>query len=207
MPKDKHAESDAQVGVDCAGAALNFDPCRAVMLNDLLTASECKDLVSFAENLPLSDARVQTAPGQAQIRQWARSTSIAWIEYGGGQVDWIFERIDSAVLKLNTDRWRYDLKIIQPLQLSRYQFGDHFDWHSDVGAGLIARRKLSFSIQLTPSGKYWGGSLVFRNGQVASRELGSCTVFPSFLSHRVKPVLFGIRLALVGWFLGDRPLR
>jgi PKHD-type hydroxylase len=69
-------------------------------------------------------------------------------------------------------------------------------------------RKVSFSLQLTADDEYKGCDLElgcnFMNDKLAEvmRERGTLILFPSFMAHRVTPILGGTRKALVGWCRG-----
>lgn len=94
--------------------------------------------------------------------------------------------------------------------MSVYGLGGHYTWHTDVGPGEYSKRKLSITVQISNPADYLGGTLQFHRGHSidrADRRRGSCTIFPSFLLHRVKPVFFGTRIALVGWARANTGLR
>jgi PKHD-type hydroxylase len=62
-------------------------------------------------------------------------------------------------------------------------------------------------VQLTPPEEYSGGNLELSfkpQPARASRGLGDCVVFPSYVLRRVVPMESGTRHALVQWFHGDR---
>ena len=92
----------------------------------------------------------------------------------------------------------------------RYDIGGNYNWHCDYGIapkrGLS--RKLSMSIQLTPSEEYHGGELqVVDYGNhtlTIPGDLGTVIVFDSKLPHKVCPVTWGQRISLVGWANGPR---
>ena len=90
------------------------------------------------------------------------------------------------------------------LNFIRYTDGEFFDWHLDMSPNGSMRRKLSFSIQLTPDAEYDGGDLEFfpEVRLPSARKVGSVIVFPPFVPHRVTPVSRGTRYALVGWLYG-----
>jgi PKHD-type hydroxylase len=82
----------------------------------------------------------------------------------------------------------------------------HFDWHSDIGEGVIARqRKLTMVAQLSEPRDYEGGALeVWPSNAIlaAPRDRGTLTFFPSYLLHRVTPVTAGERFSLTQWAHG-----
>ena len=53
---------------------------------------------------------------------------------------------------------------------------------------------------------YKGGELEFKDSDKSislSLNKGDMVIFPSDLLHRVKPVLDGTRISLVGWLIGN----
>ena len=137
----------------------------------------------------------------------------------------ITQQIDA----INNKHWGFDLSKCEPLQYSIYNEGDYYDWHSDqrdaiYKDGLV--RKLSFTLFLNED--YEGGDfeiarlfgarevpridvenvnatlLLNDEGMITQPQpsAGTMIVFPSYLWHRVAPVIKGPRKSLVGWFLG-----
>jgi len=89
-------------------------------------------------------------------------------------------------------------------QLASYTGKGHFDWHSDLGRSETSTRKMSLSVQLSDPATYEGGGLEFfgQDKLILPRAIGTVIVFPSFLIHRVTPVMRGTRLSLVAWVHG-----
>ena len=66
-------------------------------------------------------------------------------------------------------------------------------------------RKISISVQLDDENDYMGGDLQFYTKQTltnAPRKKGTVIMFPSYLLHRVTPVVKGVRHSLVTWISG-----
>lgn len=117
-------------------------------------------------------------------------------------------QIARAIADANGQLWRYDLtgfhRSDTPSVL-RYENDaqDHFRSHLDAGP-FAPTRKLSFSVQLSPSSAYRGGDLILEgNLSTSSREQGMMTIFPSVSRHEVTPVYSGRRFAIVGWIHGS----
>ena len=70
-----------------------------------------------------------------------------------------------------------------------------------AGEGRKGKRFLSISVQLSGEESYEGGQLQVGSFD-ATRRLGAAVVFPSWALHKVRPVLSGIRVSLVGWIRG-----
>lgn len=185
----------------------SFSPCRHISV-PLLSPDECDQVRSLCRNLNPTKGTAETG-GTWTVRRLIRNAEIAWLEQGA-ETNWLFSRVAAAVAMMNYRHWKYSISRFERLQYTVYRVGGHYVWHTDVGPGNTLTRKLSFSVQLSKDDSYVGGALQFHRGRhrpVADKSLGSITVFPSFMLHRVKPVLFGTRFALVGWAHGDEPLK
>jgi len=96
------------------------------------------------------------------------------------------------------------------LQLTRYATGQLYNWHMDLGAGAMSRRKISLVVELAAGGYDGGGIEVFYGEGTGNRIAlgqGDALVFPSFIMHRALPVQSGTRWTLVSWLNGRAPLQ
>ena len=124
----------------------------------------------------------------------------------------IIGKTRNLIRDANRELWGLDLDGHEEWQLTHYSDSDeggyrpHFDFNPASDA--MSCRKVSASIQLSDSGRYSGGDIIFQNvGQPESLGLhaqGSIIVFPSFLGHSVTPLTRGQRFSLVAWFSGPR---
>ena len=111
---------------------------------------------------------------------------------------------------LNNQFYRYDLKNLFEFQLIKYYVGGNYNWHCDYGVAPDRRfvRKLSMTMQLSPPDDYEGGELQlvdYGNHLVMMEKyLGRVLVFDSKVPHKVWPVTWGTRFALVGWASGPQ---
>ena len=111
---------------------------------------------------------------------------------------------------INKEFYKYDLRNIFEVQLIKYYEGGNYNWHCDYGIspkrGIV--RKLSISMQLTDPSEYEGGELQLvdygNHTNMVPNDLGTVVVFDSKLPHKVWPVTWGKRIALVGWANGPR---
>jgi PKHD-type hydroxylase len=55
-------------------------------------------------------------------------------------------------------------------QLTRYEVGDYYGPHFDIGPGRLTERKLSLTVQLSAPEDYTGGELVIYPEFVASKD-------------------------------------
>jgi PKHD-type hydroxylase len=99
--------------------------------------------------------------------------------------------------------WNFDLSGMEQIQMTRYGEGGHYSWHFDSKEIPETKfiRKLSCSILLNDD--FEGGEFEFEDcADKILTKAGSIIVFPSFLKHRVKPVLSGTRYSAVIWSHG-----
>jgi PKHD-type hydroxylase len=145
---------------------------------------------------------------QGDYNDKLRITDTGWIE-PNAETRWIYERLQGVVRALNAKVWQFDLTgFSENLQYTVYRGSDggHFDWHVDQGP-LRVRRKLSISVQLTDPARYEGCDLQIQTGNKildASRRRGTVIAFPSYVLHRVTPIVSGTRKALVAWTTGPQ---
>ena len=116
---------------------------------------------------------------------------------------WVDESILDLIIMYNKE-YNYDLSgLFERPQLLKYTAPSAgYDWHVDIGNGDASTRKLGFSILLNDD--FEGGEfLVFNNGiQTINLEKNQILLFPSFLPHKVNPIIQGERWALVCWIHG-----
>ena len=189
---------------DAAGAfgrslPLRFGPGVASVqgIADAFTREEIAQIVAMGESQPRNDGRVELGP------ETYRVSHIAWLTPEPSN-HWLFHRL--AVLFAQANRhYGFDLTgFVEPLQYTRYDSNQHFDWHLDLGGDQTSARKLSMSLQLSGPDEYEGGRLEFSSllpGEEA-RRVGTAVFFPSYLAHRVHPVQSGVRRSLVAWAYG-----
>jgi PKHD-type hydroxylase len=171
---------------------------------DAFTPAECDRIVALAVAAPASDARLV---GQVRDHNLRRA-DLVWVDELT-ETGWIMDRLIDVVRVANRTVYGFDLtEFAESPQIARYaaEREGHFDWHSDIGEGVLAiRRKLTLVVQLSDPGTYLGGALELRPGvqTVTARiDRGAATLFPSYLLHRVAPVTDGIRHSLTVWAHG-----
>ena len=117
-----------------------------------------------------------------------------------------------AALAENHKHWQFDLYSDGEHQLTHYSAEDAGVYHTHIDmsldSGKAKSRKLSFVLQLSDGGDYFGGDLtLFHVGspdRQQARGIGTLIVFPSFVAHSVGPLVRGERWSLVSWLSGPR---
>jgi PKHD-type hydroxylase len=166
--------------------------------------AECDAIVAVSRAAEARDAKLVGQNKDHDIRR----ADLVWLDDVEG-TGWVMDRIIEVVREANREVFDFAIsEFAESPQVARYggERKGHFDWHSDIGDGVIARqRKLTMVAQLSDPGDYEGGALeVWPSNAVviAPRDRGTLTFFPSFLLHRVTPVLAGERFSLTQWAHG-----
>jgi hypothetical protein len=142
----------------------------------------------------------------SEIELKIRNSKISWWY----EHHWVCSIFSHYFNKVNKDFWEYDLNHMQSIQISTYEPGGHYTWHSDYGTSTDDRytRKLSASLLITDPSEYKGGDLEFidyhGNTISAPKVKGTMVIFDSRIPHRITPVTEGKRISLVSWMLGPK---
>ncbi len=156
-----------------------------------------------------------------------RDSTIVWLDK-----KWIYNEIIPYINSANQAAgWNFQWDWAEVAQFTIYKPGEYYNWHYDCFpepykntdrnkkyAGKI--RKLSVTVLLSKPEDYVGGELEFDYGEkqmsisknkkemkgyvdaCRTANKGSVIVFPSYIYHRVKPIIKGTRYSLVIWCLG-----
>ena len=96
------------------------------------------------------------------------------------------------------------------IRMLRYEDTGKYDWHLDIGNEETSVRKITAIVQLSGENDYEGGNFEFsmtnetgKDTAVGSRKKGSLILFPSYLGHRVSPLISGVRYSILTWMLGN----
>lgn len=134
---------------------------------------------------------------------------------------WIQRHIFPAIKEANIiSNWNLSITGHESMQFTKYDKGQFYDWHYDCWIDPYKNntiRKLSVTVCLSDENDFEGGDLEFalqdNNAKKPLKKIyrickevrkkGSLVVFPSFLWHRVTPVIKGTRYSLVIWSTGE----
>ncbi len=170
-----------------------------VFLNSPFTKEELDKINDLWDE---QQAREGTLSGSDNVNYDKRKAREQFIQQDGNE--WIYDKIGLTCIMVNTTRFKLEITGFRgPLRLLQYKEGDFFDWHMDLAPGSHSTRKVVACIQLSDEEEYSGGDLqlVTENTSVPKSK-GSIAVFPSYLLHRVTPVLSGCRKSLVALIAG-----
>jgi predicted 2-oxoglutarate/Fe(II)-dependent dioxygenase YbiX len=180
----------------------------------MFSEEECKQIINLTEDSYHTSASVGGNLDNSKIARDIRSADIYNIEYTEENA-WIFAKVAKAVMFVNTTFYDYDIAGIRHgIQLIHYSADQpvkgHYNWHVDAGNGEVATRKISFTAQLSDPRDYTGCELIINNHTeeiIGTGERGSIHMFPSYMPHKVAPIISGERYALVIWIHGSRRFR
>ncbi len=175
----------------------------------LFTIDECADILALAENKWAEAQVAETlATDSTPTRTEETRNNQNYILTPGEENYWVFSKLLSIVTSANNEFYQFEINQFNAVQISKYEVGEYYHDHLDIGPGVLGNRKISLTLQLSESDSYEGGDLVLDFSDfTASRELGSVTLFPSFLKHGVRPVTKGTRYSLVAWVSGEHRFR
>lgn len=177
---------------------------------------EVKKILELGDLLTFDAGRV----GSNIMVKETRDSTIAWIDDNPQAQalemrQWLINRMQNIVAKVNRDKFQMDLDFFHPLQYTTYALNQHYDWHVDTHEGMEsdAQRKLSCVVMLTDPDEYEGGELELNLGgnaedgktKLLKPPKGTAVFFYSHVPHRVRPVTKGKRVSLVLWAMGPKP--
>lgn len=165
---------------------------------EALTDAECDKLLGLADGLDMHKGGIMGAVVDTKVRD----ADIATVPVTADTM-WLFDRLMGAVRGAN-GWWNFDLTHLHMIEVGKYEPGQHYVHHIDLGPGL-ATRKLSLVVMLSNPKDYTGGDLELRfqeKAVKAPKARGAIVVFPAWTLHRVTPVKTGVRRTATAWVQG-----
>jgi hypothetical protein len=171
--------------------------------NKAIPEEDCKKIINLADWY--SPAQLSEGGVHPKVR---KCLSL------GRRDQWLYDLFWPYMLGANKESgWKYDIQSAEDFQVLKYNKGDFYVTHEDGNGDHLSVydmpdnkffhnrvRKLSMVAFL--NNDYGGGELEIDGKVPMTRETGNLVIFPSFISHQVKPVTSGERFSLSNWFLG-----
>jgi PKHD-type hydroxylase len=161
----------------------------------------CNQIISEIDWSTSPKAEVSEKDGTPSINENVRISNVAWKE-NYSPIGCIAQTFVKMANK--NANWNYDLNSCSQIQIGKYEQHGKYDWHMDndfKGNFNNSVRKLSISILLNDD--FEGGKFEFKKQDLdVNLKKGSILVFPSYLEHRVAPVISGVRYSAVAWVSG-----
>lgn len=131
-----------------------------------------------------------------------RRSTLTWLRDSETEFSDVFMDVNLA-LQVTADRYGFKINPVEAMQLTTYDRGGLYRWHYD-NAIPGDKRLLSISIELQQA--TFGGGISFLpmsgnfwEGREHCGDVGSATIFPTYLLHQANPVWWGQRIALIAW--------
>jgi len=184
-------------------------PC--ITMDDLIDNATIDLIEQYCDQQGVSSSTLGHRSQNNEIRQCDTK-----FHYINDQSDWIFDILEYIANAINDKYYQFDLIGFDRFQYTVYnQPGSHYTYHSDMAFGpvfvdeLKTPRKLSFSLILSDSTEYQGGDFEIISNDITtptivSQQKGRVIAFPSYIAHRVTPLISGVRKAIVVWVLGPK---
>ena len=175
---------------------------------NVFTPEECAKILALPGEFEQAEVAMKLSQGdEHEVRPAIRNNTNFLIKPGEDNY-WVLEKLLEIVTAVNNKFYKFEINQFQGVQISKYEVGEFYKDHMDIGSGVLGNRKISLTLQLSDPDSYEGGDLVLDfAGFTAPRGLGSVTLFPSFIKHGVRPVTKGTRYSLVAWVSGKNRFR
>jgi len=173
------------------------------------TPDELDRIYRNLSKVEYKDAKTLDTIDTDQIRRDIRSSRIKWVPQNQ-EWSWMYEKLMNLIEEANEKHWRFNIvNAPEMIQYTEYidTDGGHYTWHQDIGSGRPSHRKISVTVQLSDPDEYEGGDLEIWSGGSsifkAEKQAGLAVIFPSYMMHRVTPVIKGCRRSFVLWVGGS----
>ena len=188
-----------------------------VWWDNAFTNDELNNICNVCEDEELQSATIYGQQDEESVKQIRRS-KVKFIEKYD-QTAWIFDKLNYVGQSLNNQFYNFNLNGYRNFQYTVYNAEDQgmYDWHMDtiLGSNLDnswdgETRKLTLILLLSDHiTDFTGGELEINMSRESNAETmnlfrGRIIAFPSFILHRVKPVLSGVRKSIVVWIEGPK---
>ena len=110
------------------------------------TPEECLQLIAdFTPHLKPALVESMDPAQSASIRK-----SSAVFVFPNESTNWVFERLGKAIREINDTVYGFDVsEFREGFQFTRYEVGEYYGPHFDIGPGKLTERKLSLTVQLS----------------------------------------------------------
>ena len=174
-----------------------------------LSDEDINQILSLPEWLNTDVAKIGGDSLEGRVDGNIRKTNVGWMAPNQNNVH-IWEKFSNVVSEINSEFFHFDLTgFYEPAQLGLYTSGEqsHYSWHIDSSCkDRKVPRKLSMVLMLSDPSDFIGGQLQIKTESDVPIDLeqkkGRAWFFPSYVLHRVTPVVKGTRRSLVLWVGG-----
>jgi PKHD-type hydroxylase len=189
---------------------------RFIVDNEFFTHSECDFISQYFES------NHTTHPGgeyfdTSHIPE-QRKANVVLMSQPDEQTIWMWEKFNNIIAYYNDKNFNFDLYGFNYLQFAKYNVGDKHEFHMDLPLGgktvdhnlMESLRKLTVVLLLNEPGvDFEGGNFQINHFSEqfpweTNLKKGSVLLFPSFLLHKVAPIISGNRQSITVWAVGPK---
>ena len=127
------------------------DQTRLAAIEMVFTPVECLRLIAdFTPHLKPASVESMDPTQSASIRR-----SSAVFVFPSESTNWVFERLRKAIREVNDAIYGFVVsQFKEGFQFTRYEVGEYYGPHFDIGPGKLSERKLSLTVQLSAPAPY-----------------------------------------------------
>lgn len=184
--------------------------------NEMFSSEECDYISNYFQN------NYTLHPGQEYSDITGipeqRRTNVVLVSQPNEYTNWMWEKFNNLIAYYNDLYFNFDLYGFNYLQYAKYNIGDKHEFHMDLPLNgkiiehslLENLRKLSVILLLNEPGvDFEGGNFQINHFSEnfpweTNLKKGSVILFPSFMLHRVAPILSGNRQSISVWAVGPK---
>jgi len=173
----------------------------------MFTPKQCNMIIEAGRSEPKRSAEVGNDEGikGGRVDTKTRTSHISWIPFK--KMPEMYKDIEKIMKATNGNHFGFEgMTLTEYAQYTEYPEGGFYDWHVDNDVNMVHEppvRKISMTCLLSPESEFEGGDLeLMSEGKAVTLKQGQAVFFASFIRHRVKPVIRGVRKSLVMWFGG-----
>lgn len=189
-----------------------------VWWDNAFTNEQLKNIETICEKSDLSDGVIFSDNGM-NVDDSIRKSKINF-HIKNEENSFIFDTFNYVAQSLNNQYYNFNLNGYESFQYTVYNGEEqgNYSWHMDLimgnhvfnGMEKFETRKLTLVLLLSEPGvDFTGGELEMNerseeNPTTVNIQKGRIVAFPSWMMHRVKPVLKGVRKSVVVWIEGPK---
>jgi PKHD-type hydroxylase len=184
----------------------------SIYWDDLFSETDLQKMDEYCKLHGTNQAKIVTSEGP-ETNNSTRNSEI-YLHSINQDNQWLFDRLLQVTSLINDTFYNFDLLGFDHFQYTEYNgVGTKYDYHTDMifgdhnPVGMEVPRKLSFSLILSDSSEYEGGDFELLQSRVPiklEQKRGRILAFPSYILHRVAPIISGSRRSIVFWALGPK---
>jgi predicted 2-oxoglutarate/Fe(II)-dependent dioxygenase YbiX len=165
---------------------------------NLLTASECQELIRMSEEGGYSEAKIYTASGPVAKKNRRNNSRLEYRDPDLARGLW--KRLSRLERRFSRESGYVPNRLSETFKFYRYQPGQYFDWHRDGSLVRGMTEKSFYTLLIYLNSGYEGGTtdITDLSGeiQVVEPGVGLAVAFQHQLLHRGAPLKKGIKYLL-----------